>query len=151
MTSKDLQELLKTQTALRNLIQRNRDVPVEVLAARNKEDQKGPTALQLPFILIQVCLSARLLHCCQALCSTSASRLVRTCRLSSLCSSNQVFVSLHWVSSATLNCRTAVLLVWCQATALCSILPGSLILSCLTSLRLSVPKRPQHLEVCLSQ
>ncbi|DBA90109.1 TPA: Transcription factor dpl-1, variant 2 [Trebouxia sp. C0004] len=48
-----LQELLKTQTALKNLIQRNRDLPVEVLAARNKEAQKGPTALQLPFILIQ--------------------------------------------------------------------------------------------------
>ena len=52
-----VQELLKTQTALRNLIQRNRDLPVEVLAARNKEAQKGPTALQLPFILIQVSLS----------------------------------------------------------------------------------------------
>lgn len=49
-----LQELLKTQTALRNLIKRNRDLPVEVLAARNKEAHKGPTALQLPFILIQV-------------------------------------------------------------------------------------------------
>ncbi|DBA78529.1 hypothetical protein WJX79_005295 [Trebouxia sp. C0005] len=48
-----LQELLKTQTALKNLIQRNRDLPVELLAARNKEAQKGPTALQLPFILIQ--------------------------------------------------------------------------------------------------
>jgi len=48
------QELLKTQTALKNLIQRNRDLPVELLAARNKEAQKGPTALQLPFILIQV-------------------------------------------------------------------------------------------------
>ncbi|KAL3144543.1 hypothetical protein ABBQ32_004274 [Trebouxia sp. C0010 RCD-2024] len=48
-----LQELLKTQTALRNLIKRNRDLPVEVLAARNKEAHKGPTALQLPFILIQ--------------------------------------------------------------------------------------------------
>ncbi|KAL3155012.1 hypothetical protein ABBQ38_011536 [Trebouxia sp. C0009 RCD-2024] len=48
-----LQELLKTQTALRNLINRNRDLPVEVLAARNKEAHKGPTALQLPFILIQ--------------------------------------------------------------------------------------------------
>jgi len=52
------QELLKTQTALKNLIQRNRDLPVELLAARNKEAQKGPTALQLPFILIQVtCLA----------------------------------------------------------------------------------------------
>ena len=45
---------MKTQTALKNLIQRNRDLPVELLAARNKEAQKGPTALQLPFILIQV-------------------------------------------------------------------------------------------------
>ena len=49
-----VQELLKTQTALRNLVQRNRDLPVEALAARNQEAQKGPTALQLPFILIQV-------------------------------------------------------------------------------------------------
>lgn len=55
-----MQELLKTQTALRNLIKRNRDLPVEVLAARNKEAQKGPTALQLPFILIQVSLVCRL-------------------------------------------------------------------------------------------
>ena len=55
-----MQELLKTQTALRNLIKRNRDLPVEVLAARNKEAQKGPTALQLPFILIQVSLVRRL-------------------------------------------------------------------------------------------
>ena len=60
-----MQELLKTQTALRNLIKRNRDLPVEVLAARNKEAQKGPTALQLPFILIQVCL---LCHLQQASC-----------------------------------------------------------------------------------
>jgi len=52
------QELLKTQTALKNLIQRNRDLPVELLAARNKEAQKGPTALQLPFILIQVIFPA---------------------------------------------------------------------------------------------
>ena len=50
------QELVKTQTALRNLIQRNRHLPVELLAARNKDAQKGPTALQLPFILIQVAL-----------------------------------------------------------------------------------------------
>lgn len=55
------QELLKTQTALKNLIQRNRDLPVELLAARNKEAQKGPTALQLPFILIQViCLASHI-------------------------------------------------------------------------------------------
>lgn len=57
-----MQELLKTQTALRNLIKRNRDLPVEVLAARNKEAQKGPTALQLPFILIQVGLPCHLQH-----------------------------------------------------------------------------------------
>lgn len=57
-----IQELLKTQTALHNLIKRNRDLPVEVLAARNKEAQKGPTALQLPFILIQVGLPYHLQH-----------------------------------------------------------------------------------------
>ena len=55
-----MQELLKTQTALRNLIKRNRDLPVEVLAARNKDAHKGPTALQLPFILIQVSPSIKL-------------------------------------------------------------------------------------------
>ena len=57
-----IQELLKTQTALRNLIKRNRDLPVEVLAARNKEARKGPTALQLPFILIQVVHCHCLVH-----------------------------------------------------------------------------------------
>lgn len=69
-----MQELLKTQTALRNLIKRNRDLPVEVLAARNKEAHKGPTALQLPFILIQV--SPACLTCC---CCCTCSRVLPCC------------------------------------------------------------------------
>lgn len=89
-----MQELLKTQTALRNLIKRNRDLPVEVLAARNKEAHKGPTALQLPFILIQVSLLCHLF-------------LLRNCRYTA-------YTQMIWKAVSTLfkEIRLYVLLSW---------------------------------------
>ncbi|KAK9806797.1 hypothetical protein WJX72_003025 [[Myrmecia] bisecta] len=47
-----LEELLKSQAALRNLVIRNKDVPVDMVKP-NPDLRASPTALQLPFILIQ--------------------------------------------------------------------------------------------------
>ena len=57
-----LQELLIQQRGLRNLILRNRDVPLELLqtaAGDGAGSGNGPTPLQLPFMIIQASSEAK--------------------------------------------------------------------------------------------